>query len=321
MPQDVRRAVERDAGLRLGQGERALSEADHLLQKRIVEGLLLSHQGQELLANGRQSHAREVDVQVVGAGLELVCAQPLVELDDLLGHEAGRCDHHHEDAPVRERHQVDVAEAGARDVRSDDEADVPAQTREKTRGVLHDLLGRGVLGREGGRHRGRVAGRERVAVHQAVHEEAVAVVGRNTPGTRVRVVEIPEGLEVGHDVPQRGRRQSAVDGSREALRADRLAGLDVKLDQSPEDLSPAIVKGCCEHTLLWKLYGGKEKRQALDFRGHQAGRSDARPQGPAGPPPRGDMSLLPLNVAPSTMITRGARMFPVSRPVASRWTR
>jgi len=55
------------------------------------------------------------------------------------------------------------------------------------------------------------------------------------------VVEVTQGLEVGHDVPEGGGRERAVQDAGKALRPHRLPGLDVELDEGTEHLSPSLV--------------------------------------------------------------------------------
>ena len=139
--EDVRGAVEVDARLALGDGEGALAEGHHLLEERVVERLLLLHELEQARADLDERHAGEVGVQVVGAGLEVLGAEPLLDLDHLVGDDPGGRHHDHEDARVAEVHEVDVAEAGAGDVGGEDEAHVAAQPRQQVRGALHRLLG------------------------------------------------------------------------------------------------------------------------------------------------------------------------------------
>jgi hypothetical protein len=154
-----------------------------------------------------------------------------------------------------------VTKTGAGDVGSQDEAHRPAQAREDVGSVLHHPLRRGVSSGEGLGDGSGVSRGEGRALHEAVHEEAVALVGGDPSGARVRVVEIAEGLQVRHDVAHRGRGEGPPQGPGEVLRSHRLAGLDVQLDERPEYLPPAIVKGGRAHTSIGKLYGAKEKRQ------------------------------------------------------------
>ncbi len=48
-------------------------------------------------------------------------------------------------------------------------------------------------------------------------------------------------LEIGHDVAHRGGRQAHRQQTADIARSDRLAGLEIALDNAPEDLAGALV--------------------------------------------------------------------------------
>jgi hypothetical protein len=247
-PAKARPAVEVDvAAVVVGLLEGALADRDHLLEQGVVEGLLFLHQVEQARADGSQRKAREVRVQVVRAGLEVVLAQLVLDLDHLVGHEAGARHQDDKDAGVGKAHEVDVAEGRARHVRHQDEPDVAAVLGQHVRRVLHHLVRRGVEVAHLGRDGGRVACRQGLMAHQGVDVDPVTLVGGHPPRARMRVGEVTEALEVRHDVPQGGRGDGPLEHPGQRLRSDRLAGGDVELDQRFQDVSASIVESRCCH--------------------------------------------------------------------------
>src|SRR6185436_3708256 len=68
---------------------------------------------------------------------------------------------------------------------------------------------------------------ERAGAHQMIDEETVAAVGGDATRGRVRLGQVAEALEVGHDVAEAGRGQLEASAFRERAGADRLAARDV----------------------------------------------------------------------------------------------
>ena len=66
--------------------------------------------------------------------------------------------------------------------------------------------------------------------------------GRQPAGRGVRRIEQPGLLQVGHDVADGRRRQLQARSPRDRARADRLAGLDIGIDDVAEDLARAIAE-------------------------------------------------------------------------------
>ncbi len=252
---DIRGPVQVDAGLIALDRECLLAERDHVLEEGVVEGLFLPHELEEPRADDGQVHPREMGVEVVGAGLEVFGPQLLLHLHDLVGHDARGRHHHDQDPGGGEGDQVDVAEAGLGDVGGEDEAHVPAQARQQVRRALQYLVER-ALRAQRALDGGRVPGGEGLTTHQAVHEEAVTVVGGHPPRARVGVVEVTEGLQVGHDAAEGGGGEGAVEEARETLRAHRLPGLDMQLDEGAQDVLAAVVEARRGHRfsrcLTWK---------------------------------------------------------------------
>ena len=107
----------------------------------------------------------------------------------------------------RERHQLDRAHRDGLGPRPDDHRGIVRERRQQIGGAVQHLLEPAVRGREELPDR-----RARVAVdarrHEVVDEEAVALVGRDAPGRRVRLDEVALLLEHGHLVAHRRGRDA-----------------------------------------------------------------------------------------------------------------
>jgi hypothetical protein len=75
-----------------------------------------------------------------------------------------------------------------------------------------------------------------------IDEEAIAAVGRNAACRRVRMLQISEVFEVGHDVPETRRRETKPAGFGECPRADRLPARDMLEDDLVQHLAGAAVE-------------------------------------------------------------------------------
>src|SRR5438445_12144961 len=75
-----------------------------------------------------------------------------------------------------------------------------------------------------------------------IDEETISAVGRNAPGRGVRLLQVAEVFEIGHDVAQAGGREAEPARFRQRARADRLAGRDVLHDDLSQDLAGPTVE-------------------------------------------------------------------------------
>ena len=85
--------------------------------------------------------------------------------------------------------------------------------------------------------------RERDGLDDRLDVEAIAVVGRDAPGRRVRVGQQAVGLELGEDAADRRAGHAEAVALDERLAADRRGGRDVFLDDGPKDRLRAKVQG------------------------------------------------------------------------------
>ena len=74
-------------------------------------------------------------------------------------------------------------------------------------------------------------------IEKSVDEESEALLGRQSPGGRVRGVDQSEFLEILHHVANRGRRQRGRQQAREMARAQGFAGREIGLDDAAEDFA------------------------------------------------------------------------------------
>jgi hypothetical protein len=79
-------------------------------------------------------------------------------------------------------------------------------------------------------------------LHQRIHEEAQAELGRQPPGRGVRRVDQAELFQVRHHVAHRRRRQRRCDQLRQIARAERVAGGEVAFDDLAENLARALIE-------------------------------------------------------------------------------
>ena len=77
---------------------------------------------------------------------------------------------------------------------------------------------------------------------QCVDEEAQPEVGRQPSCRGMRRVDQPEALQIGHHVPDRGRRERDRELAADVARAHRLAGAEVQFDDLAEDLAGTAVE-------------------------------------------------------------------------------
>ena len=77
---------------------------------------------------------------------------------------------------------------------------------------------------------------------QGIDEEAQAQIGRQAAGTGVRRGDQARVLQVHHHVADRGGRQVVRQDPGDGARAHRLAGLEIGVDQLPEDVARALVE-------------------------------------------------------------------------------
>ena len=86
-------------------------------------------------------------------------------------------------------------------------------------------------------------GRREIAdFEKGVDEEAQAELGRQPAGRDMRRIDQPERLEIAHHIADGGRRKRARQELRQHARTDRLAEIEIALDDQPEDLARAVVE-------------------------------------------------------------------------------
>ena len=87
-----------------------------------------------------------------------------------------------------------------------------------------------------------IARAEHPGTHQMIDEETVAAVGGNAAGGGMRLLQVSEVLEVGHDVAEARRRELKTAGSSQRSRADGLACRYVLDDDLAQHLAGAAVE-------------------------------------------------------------------------------
>jgi len=168
-------------------------------------------------------------------------AQALRRLDHPVFDDAGLGHQHHQRPAGREIHELDVAERALR-LRRQHQAGSARQPRQRRHGVLEQPFQ--VFGRTRALHVDLAAlGLGEVAdLEDAVDEQAKPGLGRQPAGRGVRREQQPGLLQVRHDVADGGRRQVDVEPLRQRARADRLAGLEIGVDDVAQNLARAFVQ-------------------------------------------------------------------------------
>ncbi len=160
-----------------------------------------------------------------------------VEGHELLRDAAGRGDGHDHDDRRLEQQRFDVAHGGGLEPRGRDEREqlrhLAQHLGRRLQRRLHLALHRGQVEREAGRPR-------LLPFEQLLGVEAIAGSGRDPAGRRVRMREQPERLELRELAPHGRRGDGEARALDERLRADRLAGGHVLLDDPSEDVALAI---------------------------------------------------------------------------------
>ena len=241
-PDQVGRAADGDllvgavVGDGLGEGRHDLRDDRHVVA---VERL-------------RESHATRVAASVsvladdggVEPGAQLtdgLVVEGLGQLDDPLLDPAGAGDQHQQQPGRRQGDHLDVTHRR------------PGQRR-----VLHDRHLLGELGEQPDaavdhvvevdralqerRDGALLRAGQRLDAGQLVDEQPVALVGRDPAGAGVRLGDEALFLQHGHVVADRRRRDAQAVPLDQRLRADRLLGADVVLDDGSEDVELAVVE-------------------------------------------------------------------------------
>ncbi len=89
---------------------------------------------------------------------------------------------------------------------------------------------------------GALLGAHRAHLHQGIDEEAQAQVGGHAAGTGVRREDQTRLFQIHHDIAHRGRGKTVGQDARDGARAHRLAGLQIGVDQPPEDVARTLVE-------------------------------------------------------------------------------
>jgi len=208
------------------------------LHRRLHERPDFAAQALELaldaLAHLLDRHAGVMRVQEVGAFDELLLGVIRVGEQHAVLHIAVGCDDDHQDAPLRQAQEFDVAKhrAAPRRYHHTHKMAQVAQQLRRTRNHLVRLVGR------------QLRRTQLLALHgeHGVHEQAVAARGGNAAGRCVRAGDQAQLFEVGHHVADGGGRQFQATGARQCARAYRLAVGDVAFDERFQQLPGAFIE-------------------------------------------------------------------------------
>ena len=173
--------------------------------------------------------------------LELVAVEVQPRLDDLVHDHAVGADDDGEDLVLGDQDEVHRPDRKLQQRRHEDEADLIGESGKGERRFVKNVIDLGAVG-DLLVDRLTLPLRERPRRHQVVDEEAVAAVGRNAAGRGVRLRQVAEVLEIGHDVAEAGRRELKAAALRQRAGADRFARGNVLHDDLAQDLPRASVE-------------------------------------------------------------------------------
>ncbi len=214
--------------------ERVPSGPDHRVDRGVAGGMDLGEPCERV--------ADEVRVERRAGGGDPSFVGVVVELQHLLLDRAIR-EHGHEQHDLGlEWDELHAAHQRGVDVRSHHHRGVPAHPAEELARLVEEVFERLVCRREEIDDGAALRRGELAFAREVVDEVAVAAVGGDAPGRRVRLHEVPVTFEDGHLVADRGARHTEPAGARDRLRPDRLRRLDVLLDDGSQDRGFTLVE-------------------------------------------------------------------------------
>ena len=180
------------------------------------------------LADLEQRQTGKLRIEIVRRRHEIVGTDVFAGIDDLLRDLIPLRHDDDQDTRAAERHEFDSLQDGPGRA-SHREADLSRSARHHVghagEQVVHQRRSSGVLAElifDPGRRPGGPA-----ALEQEIDEDAVATVGRHTPGRRVRLMDEAGFFELSQHVAHRRRGHTKAAVAREHLRRHRFTGLDV----------------------------------------------------------------------------------------------
>src|SRR5688572_25334710 len=216
------------------------SERDRLLQHLVVQRAFHLGHSDETSSDGIQGHAAELARDVAADLFELVARECEMSLYDFVHDDAIRTDDDADDLAVGNEDEVDAADRELKQSGHEHDADLIAELGEQLRGQVKDffdltgvtdlIVDRMPLGL-----------RQTARVHHVVDEKAIPAIGGDPTGRGVRLLQVPEILEVSHHIPKARRRKLETAALGERARANRLAAGDMLQNDLAQDFaSPAI---------------------------------------------------------------------------------
>ena len=137
-----------------------------------------------------------------------------MRFDDFVHNHAIRADDDAHDLVLGDQDEIHAADRELKQCRHEDHAHLIAEIGQQARGRLQNFVD---LVRVADLIVDRLAfaRAQGAGSHQIIDEEAVSAVGRHPAGRGMRLLEISEVFEVGHDVAEAGRRQAKTSRSRQ----------------------------------------------------------------------------------------------------------
>ncbi len=185
-------------------------------------GTILFRHANQTPANDVEGHAAEFDGDVAADVLQLITRERHSSLDHFVDDDAIGADEDTENPRFRHRHKVDAADRELQQSGHEDHADLVRQMRHHSRGELQhgiDLVHMGHLVVDDMT----LPVAQDTRLHQIFDEESVTAVCRHAASGGVRLSEIAEVFQIGHDVAEGCRRKVKESTLRQRARADGFA--------------------------------------------------------------------------------------------------
>ncbi len=194
---------------------------------------------QDLGASGIERPAAQPRVEIVRRLRQRRGRQALGRVDQAVLDLAVLADHDHHRLAGRDGGELDMFENGIL-LGRDDEPGAVGEPREQAGRLGQDFLEPSAAAAHPCLDRGALVRRQLAHLKQSIDEQPEALLGGRAAGAGVRRIEQAHGLQIGHDVADRGRRQGQRQALGQGARTHRLAARQEGFHQMAEDLPGAV---------------------------------------------------------------------------------
>jgi hypothetical protein len=203
------------------------------------------------LADVTQLSIREARVERAREPRQIIGCDVARQLEEALRADAER-GHDDRDAGARsERDQLHVLEDLRLGLRLRDECEIVRKAPEQSRCLIDQVIELAARVAQFLADARAIRNGKRLGLHKLIDVRAVACVGGDTTGRRMRLHEVAAGLQLRHLVPHGCGADAEVVLLRERLRSDGLRGRHVLVDDRREDVRLALVEVGALHCSLY----------------------------------------------------------------------